>query len=94
MCPGREITVTATVPPDYLAKYELSWWKNDLEIIALRGLAQVKLTDPGNYLFRIRNICSGLTMKSSNIWLREVDDPEITFKNTGDIKSIRVINRQ
>jgi len=85
MCPGREITITANVPADYLTKYQLSWLKDGVEVMALRDKAQVKLSDPATYEFRLLDICSGTIIKQGGIWLRQVDNPEITFKNNGEI---------
>ncbi|TCC96721.1 gliding motility-associated C-terminal domain-containing protein [Pedobacter psychroterrae] len=85
MCKDREIRITANVPSDYLGKYQISWLKNNVEVMDLRDKADVFIKEYGDYEFRLTEICSGAFTKLGNIFLLRAEDPEITFKNNGDI---------
>ncbi|RZM19477.1 MAG: hypothetical protein EOO88_37940, partial [Pedobacter sp.] len=85
MCKEREIRITANVPADYQGKYQISWLKDNVEVMELRDKAEVFIKEYGEYEFRLIEICNGAYTKVGNIYLLRQDDPKITFRNNGDI---------
>ncbi|MGV8879024.1 MAG: gliding motility-associated C-terminal domain-containing protein [Sphingobacteriaceae bacterium] len=84
MCPGREITMTANVPANYKENYYTRWFKDDVELVDLRGLIVVTFKEPATYTYKLTALCAEVSTQVK-IWLRRVDDPVITFKPAAEI---------
>lgn len=84
MCPGREITMTANLPDNYAGNYFTQWFKDDVELMGLRGKTVVTFKEPAVYTYKLISVCNNIGTEQ-DIWLRRVDEPVITFKPTADI---------